>query len=157
VGIRHAEPDRLASYCDRIHPSAERRQCGRRAVFEIPGWETNHRYRQNQTLQRPSGNRDFLTSADCQRIKRLSDARKSFPLSTVNKLAVITAFFGGRSPVESHGIRPGSFGRGTQGEGFWRVSSGTGEPFVFVAACFSRSNMSLSVESTRVESLVKIL
>ena len=32
-----------------------------------------------------------------------------------------------------------------------------GEPFVFVAACFSRANMSLSVESTRVESLVKIL
>jgi hypothetical protein len=48
-------------------------------------------------------------------------------------------------------------GRGTQGEGFWGVSSGIGEPFVFVAACFSRANMSLSVESTRVESLVKIL
>ena len=48
-------------------------------------------------------------------------------------------------------------GRGTQGEGFGGVSSGIGEPFVFVAACFSRANMSLSVESTRVESLVKIL
>jgi hypothetical protein len=48
-------------------------------------------------------------------------------------------------------------GRGTQGEGFGGVSSGIGEPFVFVAACFSRANMSLSVESTRAESLVKIL
>ena len=48
-------------------------------------------------------------------------------------------------------------GRGTQGEGFGGLSSGIGEPFVFVAACFSRANMSLSVESIRVESLVKIL
>jgi hypothetical protein len=47
--------------------------------------------------------------------------------------------------------------RGTQGEGFGGVSSGIMEPFVFVAAYFNRANMSLSVESTRVESLVKIL
>ena len=42
-------------------------------------------------------------------------------------------------------------------EGFAGVSSGIGEPFVFVAAYFSRENIWLSVESTRVESLVKIL
>ena len=60
----------------------------------------------------------------------------------------------GKSPPRARTLMSG---RGTQGEGFWGVSSGTGEPFVFVAACFSRANMSLSVESTRVESLVKIL
>ena len=53
--------------------------------------------------------------------------------------------------------RSSMIGRGTQGEGFAGVSSDIGEPFVFVAACFSRANISLSVESTRVESLVKIL
>jgi hypothetical protein len=47
--------------------------------------------------------------------------------------------------------------KGTQGEGFAGVSSGIGEPVVLMAACFSRVNMSLSVESTRVESLLKIL
>src|SRR6516165_7013917 len=48
-------------------------------------------------------------------------------------------------------------GRETQGEGFSGVSIGIGEPGVLVAACFSRANMSLPVESTRVESLLKIL
>ena len=53
--------------------------------------------------------------------------------------------------------RSSMIGRGTQGEGFAGISSGIGEPIVLVAACFSRVNMSLSVESTRVESLLKIL
>jgi len=44
----------------------------------------------------------------------------------------------------------------TQGEGFGEVSTGVGEPLAFPAR-FSKANMSLSVESTRAESLVKIL
>lgn len=43
------------------------------------------------------------------------------------------------------------------GDGFAWLSTGAGEPFIFVAARLSSPNMSLSVESTRVESLVKTL
>ena len=43
-----------------------------------------------------------------------------------------------------------------QGEDFAGVSTGI-EAVVFVPACFSRANISLSVESTSVESLVKIV
>ena len=43
-----------------------------------------------------------------------------------------------------------------QGEDFVGVSTGI-EAVVFVVACFSNANSSLSVESTRVEFLVKIV
>ena len=46
---------------------------------------------------------------------------------------------------------------GAQGEAFAGVASGIEEPVVLVAAYFSRVNVSLSLESTRVESLPKIL
>jgi len=46
--------------------------------------------------------------------------------------------------------------RQVQGEDFARVSTGI-EPVVFVPACLSKANISLSVERTSVELLVKIV